>query len=124
MDNKQELSARLRATLEGCYEGPRAAALSGVPVSTVYYWARLGIVEPSVSPTRIKLWSYADLMALRIVYWLRHETCILCSCCFATLMSQAIPATVSTIQNSLTTISSQSWFEKTWCRYSRASSTN
>lgn len=72
MDNKQELSARLRAALEGCYEGPRAAALSGVPVSTVYYWARLGIVEPSVSPTRIKLWSYADLMALRIVYWLRH----------------------------------------------------
>ena len=72
MDNKQALSARLRAALEGCYEGPRAAALSGVPVSTVYGWARSGIVEPSVSPTRIKLWSYADLMALRIVYWLRH----------------------------------------------------
>ena len=33
---------------------------------------RSGIVDPSVSPTRIKLWSYADLMALRIVYWLRH----------------------------------------------------
>ena len=72
MDNKQALSARLRAALEGCYEGPRAAALSGVPLSTVYGWARSGIVEPSVSPTRIKLWSYADLMALRIVYWLRH----------------------------------------------------
>ena len=41
-------------------------------MSTVYLWARSGIVEPSVSPTRIKLWSYADLMALRIVHWLRH----------------------------------------------------
>ena len=72
MDHRQALSARVKAAFEGCYEGPRAAALSGVPVSTVYLWARSGIVEPSVSPTRIKLWSYADLMALRIVYWLRH----------------------------------------------------
>ena len=72
MDDRQALSARVKAAFEGCYEGPRAAALSGVPVSTVYLWARSGIVEPSVSPTRIKLWSYADLMALRIVYWLRH----------------------------------------------------
>ena len=27
---------------------------------------------PSVSPTRIKLWSYTDLMGLRAIYWLRH----------------------------------------------------
>ena len=47
--------------------------LSGVPQSTVYLWARNGLVTPSVSPTRVKLWSYADLMALRIVYWLRHR---------------------------------------------------
>ena len=72
MYDRHALSARVKAAFEGCYEGPRAAALSGVPVSTVYLWARSGIVEPSVSPTRIKLWSYADLMALRIVYWLRH----------------------------------------------------
>lgn len=72
MEGKHALSARVRAAFEGCYEGPRAAALSGVPASTVYLWARSGIVEPSVSPTRVKLWSYADLMALRVVYWLRH----------------------------------------------------
>ena len=72
MNDKHALSARVKAAFEGCYEGPRAAALSGVPVSTVYLWARTGIVEPSVSPTKVKLWSYADLMALRIVYWLRH----------------------------------------------------
>ena len=72
MNDRNALSARVKAAFEGCYDGPRAAALSGVPVSTVYLWARSGIVEPSVSPTRIKLWSYADLMALRIVHWLRH----------------------------------------------------
>ena len=71
-NNSEVLSARLKAAYVGCYEAPRAAALSGVPATTVYRWARSGIVEPSVSPTRIKLWSYADLMALRIVYWLRH----------------------------------------------------
>lgn len=57
---------------DGCYEAQRAAALSGVPRSTVYDWARKGIVVPSISPEREKLWSYADLMALRIVSWLRH----------------------------------------------------
>jgi uncharacterized protein (DUF433 family) len=57
---------------DGCYEAPRAAALSGVPRSTLYDWARKGIVVPSISPEREKLWSYADLMALRIVSWLRH----------------------------------------------------
>ncbi len=72
MDDAKALSARLRAAFEGCYEGPRAAALSGVPASTMYLWARSGLVVPSVSPKRVKLWSYADLMALRIVYWLRH----------------------------------------------------
>ena len=72
MGNRHAFSARARAAFEGCYEGPRAAALSGVAVSTVYRWARSGVVEPSVSSKRVKLWSYADLLALRIVYWLRH----------------------------------------------------
>lgn len=60
------------AASDGCYEAERAAALSGVPKTTIYWWARHSIVMPSVSPTREKLWSYADLMALRIVSWLRH----------------------------------------------------
>jgi uncharacterized protein (DUF433 family) len=57
---------------EGSYPAGRAAALSGVPLSTVYDWARKGVVVPSVSPEREKLWSYADLMALRLVSWLRR----------------------------------------------------
>lgn len=60
------------AASSGCYEAPRAAALSGVPTRTVYDWAAKGIVVPTISPVQEKLWSYADLMALRIVAWLRR----------------------------------------------------
>jgi uncharacterized protein (DUF433 family) len=56
----------------GAYTAERAAALSGVPKSTVHYWARQEILVPSVSPERVKLWSYGDLMALRTIYWLRQ----------------------------------------------------
>ena len=57
--------------LRGAYSADRAAALSGVPRSTVHYWARKEILVPSVSAERIKLWSYSDLMALRTIAWLR-----------------------------------------------------
>jgi uncharacterized protein (DUF433 family) len=44
-----------------------------VPLSTVHDWARKDVLVPSISPERVKLWSYADLMGLRIIHWLRHE---------------------------------------------------
>ena len=44
-----------------------------MPKTTVYWWARHGIVVPSVSAVQEKLWSYSDLMALRVVSWLRHR---------------------------------------------------
>lgn len=56
----------------GAYTAERVAALSGVPQSTVHYWARQGILVPSVSPVRVRLWSYGDLLALRTIYWLRQ----------------------------------------------------
>jgi len=57
----------------GAYTADRAAALSGVPKSTVHYWARHDVLVPSISPERVKLWSFADLMGLRTIYWLRRE---------------------------------------------------
>lgn len=57
---------------KGAYPADRAAALSGVPKSTVHYWARKEILVPSVSAERVKLWSYSDLMGLRVIYWLRQ----------------------------------------------------
>jgi uncharacterized protein (DUF433 family) len=56
----------------GAYPADRAAALSGVPISTVHYWARQDILVPSLSAHRVKLWSYPDLMGLRIIYWMRQ----------------------------------------------------
>lgn len=57
----------------GAYNAERASALSGVPRSTIHYWSRADVLVPSVSASRVKLWSYADLMALRIIYWLRQR---------------------------------------------------
>ena len=57
----------------GAYAADRASALSGVPKSTIHYWARTELLVPSVSGSKIKLWSYADLMGLRIIYWLRQQ---------------------------------------------------
>jgi len=55
------------------YPADRAAALAGVPLSTLHYWAREGIWTPSVSATRVKRWSYADLLGLRLIDWLRQD---------------------------------------------------
>jgi uncharacterized protein (DUF433 family)/DNA-binding transcriptional MerR regulator len=67
------LSAVISRLDLGAYEAPRAAALAGIPVSTVYDWARKGVVMPSISPSREKLWSYGDLLTLRLVRWLRSD---------------------------------------------------
>jgi uncharacterized protein (DUF433 family) len=55
------------------YPADRAAALAGVPKSTLHYWAGHDILVPSVSAEKIKLWSYADLMGLRTIEWLRSR---------------------------------------------------
>src|SRR5215210_660894 len=57
--------------ISGAYSAERAAALAGVPKSTIYYWARRGHLTPSVS-RRPLLWSFTDLLALRTIYWLRQ----------------------------------------------------
>ena len=57
----------------GVYDASRAAALSGVPQSTLHYWARTDLYRPSISPRpRVRLWSWADLLALRAIDWLRR----------------------------------------------------
>ena len=57
--------------LRGAYPADRAASLAGVPLSTVYYWARERIYVPSISRGKVMLWSWADLLALRAISWLR-----------------------------------------------------
>src|SRR5262245_38081504 len=57
----------------GSYSASRTAALAGIPISTLYYWAKTDLVPPSVSDQRIRRWSYADLLVLRLVDWLRKD---------------------------------------------------
>lgn len=54
------------------YGADRAAALAGVPKSTLHYWASHEIWTPSVSPRKVRLWSLADIVVLRLIYWLRR----------------------------------------------------
>lgn len=55
------------------YPAERAAALAGVPLSTLHYWARTELLVPGVSAERVELWSYDDLLGLRTIDWLRCE---------------------------------------------------
>lgn len=64
--------AEVHDIFQGAYSADRAAALSGVPRSTLYYWARHDVWEPSLRATRPRLWTYADVLALRMIHWLRH----------------------------------------------------
>ncbi len=72
-EGRRDVTAAISRLALGSYEAPRAAALAGVPLSTVYDWARKDIVVPSISPSREKLWSYGDLLTLRLVRWLRSD---------------------------------------------------
>ncbi|MHB8575896.1 MAG: DUF433 domain-containing protein [Dehalococcoidia bacterium] len=57
---------------DGVYDAVRAAALSGVPLSTLQYWARHRIYVPSVATgPRTRFWSWGDLLAVRAIAWFR-----------------------------------------------------
>ena len=49
---------RTGGATRGVYAAERASELAGVPKSTVYYWARTGLLSPSVSIQKLKLWSW------------------------------------------------------------------
>ncbi len=66
------VTARAHAS-SGAYPADRAAALAGIPKSTLHYWARTELVVPSISSSKLKRWSYADLLLLRLIDWLRQD---------------------------------------------------
>lgn len=65
-------SAMTIADVTEAYPAERAAALAGVPKSTLHYWASNDIWAPSVSPEKVRLWSLSDIVILRLFYWLRR----------------------------------------------------
>lgn len=58
----------------GRYLADRTSQLSGVPKSTVYYWAREGLLVPDHAALHPMYWSYRDLVLLRLYAWLRAKT--------------------------------------------------
>lgn len=58
----------------GVYGAHRAAQLSGVPLTTLHYWARHDILVPSAARhPRTRLWSWGDLVLARAIRWLRTD---------------------------------------------------
>lgn len=74
--HQEERDSLLRHALRsprGRYPADRAAHLSGVPRSTVYEWAREAVLVPDYSHATPKLWSYRDLVFLRLLARMRHS---------------------------------------------------
>jgi uncharacterized protein (DUF433 family) len=57
----------------GRYGAERASQLSGVPRRTLHDWARVGVYRPDFDNTRPKMWSYRDLVFVRLFAWLRTK---------------------------------------------------
>ena len=60
----------------GFYAG-EAANITGIPYRTIDHWARTGLIKPSISEAkgagRSRLYSFTDLVALRVVRDLRNK---------------------------------------------------
>lgn len=57
----------------GQYRAERAAQLSGVPQRTLYHWASEGYLVPDFDDAHPKMWSYRDLIFVRLFVWLRSK---------------------------------------------------
>jgi uncharacterized protein (DUF433 family) len=71
-DERDLVRRSLRAP-RGRYDVARASQLSGVPRSTVYEWACVGVLSPDYPGAKPKTWSYRDLVLLRLTVWLRSQ---------------------------------------------------
>jgi DNA-binding transcriptional MerR regulator len=60
----------------GFYAG-EAATITGIPYRTIDHWARTGLITPSISQARgagrSRLYSFSDLIALRVARELREK---------------------------------------------------
>lgn len=69
---ERALAAHALRHVRGRYNADRAAQLSGVPRSTIYDWRRKKILLPDYAHADPAIWSYRDLVLLRLLAWLRQ----------------------------------------------------
>ncbi len=70
--DRRELVLRALRSPRGRYSADRTSQLSGIPRSTVYDWQRAGIYRPDFLYASPMMWSYRDLVYLRLLAWLRN----------------------------------------------------
>jgi uncharacterized protein (DUF433 family) len=56
----------------GRYTAERASQLSGIPKSTIYDWRHDAVLLPDYQGSNPTMWSYRDLVLLRLFAWLRQ----------------------------------------------------
>jgi uncharacterized protein (DUF433 family)/DNA-binding transcriptional MerR regulator len=69
-EERLQLQHALRVP-RGRYTYERASQLSGVPARTLHHWARERVLIPDFNDDRPKMWSYRDLVFIRLFTWLR-----------------------------------------------------
>ena len=66
-----EVPASAAGTAEIGYRGPTASTVAGITYRQLDYWARTGLVEPSVRPAHgsgsQRLYSFRDILVLKVV---------------------------------------------------------
>ena len=70
--NERSMIAYALRHPRGRYNAERTSQLSGVPKSTVYDWRRDQILVPDFTAANPAMWSYRDLVLLRLLAWLRQ----------------------------------------------------
>lgn len=72
-DERRALLLHALRAPRGRYVADRASQLSGVPRSTIYDWARERVLIPDFKNASPTLWSYRDLVFLRLLARMRQN---------------------------------------------------
>ena len=71
-ESEVEVLKEALRTPRGQYTAQRASQLAGVPLSTLYYWARESLLVPDYTGRPMR-WSYRDLVFVRLFTFLRSR---------------------------------------------------
>lgn len=72
-DERRSLLRHALRSPRGRYQAERTAHLSGVPRSTIYDWAREQVLVPDYKNASPMMWSYRDLVFLRLLARMRQH---------------------------------------------------
>jgi uncharacterized protein (DUF433 family)/DNA-binding transcriptional MerR regulator len=72
LSEQEQLQVREAFRLpRGRYTNERASQIAGVPSRTIYHWAHEDLLVPDFAHETPRMWSYRDLVMLRLFAWFR-----------------------------------------------------